>query len=124
MTLLNMINHTYVNLLSKLYVPFAEHAYRPYFVRFSKLPIGADLAAIQTHRMATEGLLRTDDPQDTVGEMCQFLSTLLVIYDLKVSATDRDLLVPKLVGWIAGFRGYFAEQTAQRCLDILRPQTY
>lgn len=75
--------------------------------------------------MADMDPLKSDDDYAmSVAETCQFLSTLLVLYDLGHDSDEptRKKVVDKLKNWRRTYRGKFCEQMAQRCLDMLEPQ--
>jgi hypothetical protein len=58
--------------------------------------------------------------KDGIGEICQFLSTLLVLQDVsEVSEEDKGLLVPKLARWKRSGKGALAGNASERCLDLL-----
>ncbi|KLO15098.1 hypothetical protein SCHPADRAFT_902668 [Schizopora paradoxa] len=101
-TLMNMVTHT------------------PYFIRFCQQPEGEKLAALHTHRLATQGFHRDHLNEDNVGETCQFLSSLLVtIGSTTVDQKDKEALLPTLKEWRKRYRGEFAKETIGRCIDQL-----
>ena len=91
-------------------------------MRFSKTPAGADLARIQAKRMAHVDLLPSENLHTTIAEICQFLSTLFVVYGLEFDEEDREPLVTKLKAWNEEYKGRFAEETTGRCLAMLKPE--
>lgn len=92
-------------------------------MRFSKTPGGADLARIQAKRMAHADLLPSEDLHATIAEICQFLSTLFVVYGLdNLDEEDRAPLLRKLRTWNEEYRGRFAEETTGRCIQMLAPE--
>lgn len=96
--------------------------YRPYFVRFQRTPAGSGLAAIQTHHMASTD--PTTETQETVTEQTQFLSTLLLLQGTsEVAAEDKTKLLQKISRWQVRFRGTLAEETSDRCKDMLKSTT-
>jgi len=100
LSLMNLVGHT------------------PYFVRFAQSPVGRGIAALQAERMAAVSSDTMD--VDRVGEMCQFLSTVLVLQGPSdVEDADKSALVPKLRTWTRAYRGRFAAETSDRCLGIL-----
>lgn len=88
-------------------------------MRFSKTPAAADLARIQAKRMATEELIESEDDHTTVAEICQFLSTLLVVYGAQIDQEDQEPLLKRLKAWRKQYKGRFAEETTGRCIAIL-----
>ncbi|OCB85802.1 hypothetical protein A7U60_g7154 [Sanghuangporus baumii] len=99
-------------------------AFTPYFVRFSQTPAGADLARIQAKRMAHVDLLPAGEHHTVIAELCQLLSTLLIIYCLDFDdEQDREPLLARVKEWRDMYRGRFAEETATRVIDMLEPDT-
>ena len=96
------------------------HTCRPYFVRFTQTPAGANLARIQAKRMARVDLLPVGDHEKVVAELCQFLSTLFIIYALDFDEVeDRELLLARVKEWRDMYKGTFADETAKRVIDML-----
>jgi hypothetical protein len=55
-----------------------------------------------------------------IGEICQFLSTLMVLQGTsEITEDEKALLLPKLAGWKRSGRGVLAGNTSERCLDLL-----
>ncbi|KAJ7590605.1 hypothetical protein C8J56DRAFT_1046860 [Mycena floridula] len=94
--------------------------YTPYFVRFSRSPAGQGLAGIQAKRMAGSiPQIQTMDV-DQVGELGQFLSTLMVLQGIQdISDEDKSLLLPHIKTWQSKFPGRLAAETSERCLALL-----
>ena len=80
---------------------------------------GKGLAALQTKRTAQA----TDNNSmtvDEVGEICQFLSTLLILQGAAdADDLDKATLVPKLNQWKRIYSGRLASDTSERCLALL-----
>ncbi len=78
------------------------------------------LAALHTHRLATDDIHEDLINEDNIGETCQFLSSLLVTIGSKtVEFSDKEALLPKLKEWKKKFRGEFPRETIGRCIDQL-----
>jgi len=100
-------------------------SYTPYFVRFQRTPEGSNLATIQVHRTAStppESASTMDI--DTVGEIVQFLATLLLLQgtsNLGLSGEEEKSLLTTLKGWKAQYRGSgrVAEMASERCIALL-----
>lgn len=71
--------------------------------------------------MVSKPIVETEKLIDTIAEMCQFLSTLMMLYGTDLDPEDRALLILKLQGWKRQYRGMFAAETAERCLSIFNP---
>ncbi|KAF8838989.1 hypothetical protein BDN67DRAFT_970722 [Paxillus ammoniavirescens] len=90
----------------------------PYFVRFQKTPEGSDLVVLQATRIA----IAENDPfdPDLIGEICQFLSTLLVLQGTSTIPQDiKQKLVQKLDTWRHRYDCQFAAETSGRCYASL-----
>ncbi|KAJ7075911.1 hypothetical protein C8R43DRAFT_910692, partial [Mycena crocata] len=89
----------------------------PYFIRFLRTSAGQGLAALQAKRIARAALdINAMDVND-VGEIGQFLTTILLLQGTRdVAAEDRDILLQYLPVWDQKFRGELAAETAKRCL--------
>ncbi|KAF9460723.1 hypothetical protein BDZ94DRAFT_1265357 [Collybia nuda] len=62
---------------------------------------------------------------DEVGEVGQFLSTLLVLQGVTdIDAEDKAILVPKLRQWERAFLGRLAANTSNRCLALLTEEPH
>lgn len=93
---------------------------RPHFIRFSRTPAGQGLAALQAKRTALAASEIGSMSVDEVGEIGQFLSTLLVLQGVaNVDAEDKAILIPKLRQWERAFPGRLAANTSDRCLALL-----
>ncbi|KAJ7756185.1 hypothetical protein B0H16DRAFT_1538938 [Mycena metata] len=75
----------------------------PYFVRFLRSPAGNGIAAMQAKRIADSASEIIVMSVDDVGEIGQFLATLLLLQGIQ----DRK------------FEGRLASETAGRCLALL-----
>ena len=95
---------------------------RPYFVRFLTTPAGQDLASIQTRRIAEcSDAYARGQPQERIGEACQFAATLLVLQGHDSIPTEtRTAAISRLEQWKRQHRRTFAEEAADRCLGSLR----
>ncbi|KAG6813761.1 hypothetical protein H0H92_007713 [Tricholoma furcatifolium] len=101
-TLLNIISHT------------------PYFIRFLRTPQGYGLAALQAKRMAESASSIDSMPVDDIGEIGQFLSTLLVLQGRAgISDETKTILMSKMRVWQRDFRGTLASETSGRCIAQL-----
>jgi hypothetical protein len=90
-----------------------------YFARFVKLPVSRGMAALQVERMAGEEFPGNYNP-DELGEMGQFLSTLLMFQgDADVQPQYKAALLPKLKVIERRYRGTLAGETAERCRGYL-----
>ncbi|EIW75128.1 hypothetical protein CONPUDRAFT_147299 [Coniophora puteana RWD-64-598 SS2] len=90
----------------------------PYFIRFSRLPGGRDLAAIMASKVAAIPLDRTDIQEDIAAAIGQFLATLLAVQGVEsVSGEDREKVLKLFRKWSNKFSGSFAEETLGRCID-------
>lgn len=90
------------------------------------MPEAADLLDLHFQRMVDKDPLESDDDYSmSIAEACQFLSTLLVFYPLDVGTEDprREKLIEKLRGWRKRYRGKFCDRVAERCLDIIEPNS-
>lgn len=94
--------------------------YTPYFVRFARTPAGQGLAALQAKRTAQAVSEISNMGPDEVGEIGQFLATLLLLQGTAgVDASDKSALVPKLKQWKRTYAGRLASDTSERCLALL-----
>jgi hypothetical protein len=127
MTVLNVISYTFVlfSCSSWLLKPNLRLA-RSYFVRFQRTPAGSDLAALQAHRTAT-ALASIPLEIDTVGEITQFLVTLLLLQGTSgVTDADKKALLSKTNQWKKTYRGTgrAAEKVSERCIALLTSKSY
>ncbi|KAF8555674.1 hypothetical protein OG21DRAFT_1507438 [Imleria badia] len=90
----------------------------PYFVRFQKTPAGSDLVVLEATRIGNA----VDDPSESeIGEICQFLSTLLVLQGTSTIPEDiKQKLIPKLDTWRRRYDGQFPGETSDRCYQSLK----
>jgi len=96
-------------------------SYTSYFVRFQRTPAGSDLAAIQAHRTATADVDMLHDV-DVVGEITQFLGTLLLLQGTTgVTQDDKKALLSQMSKWRKMFGGTrrTAEKASERCSALL-----
>lgn len=78
------------------------------------------MAALQAKRTAEAVSEIGSMSADEVGEIGQFLSTLLVLQGIAdVEDSDKAILIPKLKQWERAFPGRLASNTSGRCLAIL-----
>jgi len=99
---------------------------RSYFIRFQRSPAGSDLTALQAHRTATAAVSMPFDI-DTVGEITQFLGTLLLLQGTSgVTEDDKKALLSKLSKWKNTYRGTgrTAEKASERCISLLTSRSY
>ncbi|RDB25167.1 hypothetical protein Hypma_007980 [Hypsizygus marmoreus] len=95
-------------------------SYTPYFVRFARTPEGRVLAALQAKRTAEAASTIGSMTADEVGEIGQFLSTLLVLQGIAdIDDSDKAILIPKFKQWERDFSGRLASETSSRCLALL-----
>ncbi|KAF4563121.1 hypothetical protein EYR36_003560 [Pleurotus pulmonarius] len=95
-------------------------SYTPYFVRFLKTPGGQGIAGLQTKRTAEDAADIEKMDVDRVGEVGQFLATILLLQGTAdVDEADKRALIPKLKVWERSFRGRLASETSGRCIAIL-----
>jgi hypothetical protein len=79
------------------------------------------LAALQVKRTAAAaadqmGYMSADD----IGELCQFLSTMLLLQGTEdIEEADKAVLVQHLEVWYNAYKGRLASDTASRCLALL-----
>ncbi|KAJ7718602.1 hypothetical protein DFH07DRAFT_332989 [Mycena maculata] len=91
----------------------------PYFIRFLRSPAGEGIAALQAHRVANAVTEIPSMSVDDVGEIGQFLSSLLILQGIQdVSAEDKAILLQHLPSWERQFRGRLASETAGRCIAL------
>ncbi|KAF8891872.1 hypothetical protein BD779DRAFT_153864 [Infundibulicybe gibba] len=94
--------------------------YTPYFVRFARTPAGQGLAALQTKRTAAAVDEIDQMSADEVGEIGQFLATLLLLQGIgEVDPADKAILIPKLRKWERVFSGRLASDVSERCIALL-----
>ena len=76
---------------------------------------------IQTRRTA-EAISRNETlTVDDIGEIGQFLSTLLVLQGIaNIDSTDKIILFPKLEQWEREYAGRLASDVSERCLALLK----
>lgn len=99
---------------------------RPYFVRFQRTPAGHGLAVLQANRMATAPA-STHFNIDHVGEITQFLSTLMILQGTEeITEEDKKALLQKLNQWKRTYKGTgrMAESGSERCKTLLTSNTY
>ncbi|KAJ7686830.1 hypothetical protein B0H17DRAFT_940099, partial [Mycena rosella] len=92
----------------------------PYFIRFLRTPAGEGIASLQAKRVANSvgeiGRMSVDD----VGEIGQFLSSLLLFQGVQdVAEEDKAILREHLPIWERKYQGRLASETAGRCLALL-----
>ncbi|KAG6381750.1 hypothetical protein JVT61DRAFT_355 [Boletus reticuloceps] len=95
----------------------------PYFVRYQKTPAASDLAVLQATRIANT----MDDPSEPeiISEICQFLSTLLVLQGTTAIPEDvKQKLIPKFNTWRRRYQGQFPGETSDRCYLSLTGSLY
>lgn len=82
---------------------------------------GHDIAAIQASRTAAEAsAIGSSMDVNDVGEIGQFLATLLVLQGVDgISEADKNTLIPNLRQWRKKFAGRLASDTSERCLAML-----
>ncbi|KAN0088195.1 hypothetical protein V8E55_005252 [Tylopilus felleus] len=96
-----------------------KHICSPYFVRFQSTPAASDLVVLQATRIANE--MDDHSDQEVVGEVCQFLSTLLVLQGTTEIPEDvKEKLIPKLDAWRRRHEGKFPAETSDRCYQSLK----
>ncbi|KIM82518.1 hypothetical protein PILCRDRAFT_820376 [Piloderma croceum F 1598] len=96
-------------------------SYTAYFVRFQRSSAGSDLAAIQAHRTAIDPASTLLDI-DTIGEITQFLGTLLLLQGTSgITEDDKKALLSKMNKWKNIYRGTgrVAEKASERCNALL-----
>ncbi|KAJ7115565.1 hypothetical protein C8R43DRAFT_1038838 [Mycena crocata] len=92
----------------------------PYFIRFLRTPTGQGLAALQVKRVASAATEIGSMSVDDVGEIGQFMSTILLLQGIQdIAAEDKSILLHHLPIWERKFRGRLASETAGRCLALL-----
>jgi len=95
-------------------------SYTPYFIRFSKQPEGANLVAVHSRRLAAKDPFPNGVDASTVGEVCQFLATLIVLQGTEsIAPEDRTALAQRLREWKREYTRTFAAETSGRCLTLL-----
>jgi hypothetical protein len=98
---------------------------RPYFIRFARTPAGQGLAVLQTKRTAEAAAYIGNMSADHVGEIGQFLATLLLLQGITdVDEGDKKTLIPKLKQWNRTFAGRLASDVSERCLALLTDDPY
>ncbi|KAJ7938313.1 hypothetical protein B0H13DRAFT_1942389 [Mycena leptocephala] len=92
----------------------------PYFIRFLRSPAGEGLAALQAKRVASSVEEISTMSVDEVGEIGQFLSSILLLQGVQdVAEEDKAILLQHLPIWERRYRGRLASETAGRCLALL-----
>ncbi|KAJ7026695.1 hypothetical protein C8F04DRAFT_1045389 [Mycena alexandri] len=92
----------------------------PYFVRFLRSPAAEGIAALQAKRIANSASEITMMSVDDVGEIGQFLATLLLLQGVQdVADEDKAILLQHFPTWERKFSGRLASETAGRCLALL-----
>jgi hypothetical protein len=62
---------------------------------------------------------------DEMGEIGQFLATLLVLQGTgDVDESDKAVLIPKLKQWKTIYSGRLASDTSERCLALLTDDSF
>ena len=98
-----------------------RHEFRPDFVRFLGTPASQGLASLQAKRTAEATSFIDSMPADEVGEIGQFLSTLLVLQGTEdIDETTKATLISKLKRWQRRSPGTLASETSERCIEQLR----
>lgn len=93
---------------------------RPYFIHFARTSTGEGLAALQMKRTVEAADSIINMSADEVGEIGQFLATLLVFQGTSgIDENDKKILIPKLKEWERAFPGRLASDTSLRCLALL-----
>jgi len=83
-------------------------------------PQGKGLAALQTKRTAQATDNIDSMTVDDVGEIGQFLATLLVLQGTAdLDELDKAILIPKLKQWERKYSVRLASDTSGRCLALL-----
>ena len=73
------------------------------------------MAALQIKRMVEAENIEETYDVSSIGEMCQFASTLIVLQGIDdIPQAHKDVLVPLLQRWKTRNRGAFASETAGR----------
>lgn len=95
----------------------------PYFVRFTRTPSGAGMAPLLASRIADlDPSTESDLDVDAIGELVQFLSTLMVLQGTQdINAEDKEKVKTKCKAWMRKYRGTgrVAENGSDRCLKML-----
>ncbi|KAF7326610.1 hypothetical protein MVEN_02597700 [Mycena venus] len=92
----------------------------PYFIRFLRTPAGEGLAALQAKRVASYVDKISTMNADEVGEIGQFLSSILLLQGVQgVTEEDKAILLQHCPTWERRFPGRLASETAGRCLALL-----
>ena len=68
-----------------------------------------------------------DDPSNpkVIAEICQFLSTLLVLQGTTAIPEDvKEKLIPKLTTWRRRYKGQHPGETSDRCYQSLKGTRY
>ncbi|KAF7373497.1 hypothetical protein MSAN_00559600 [Mycena sanguinolenta] len=92
----------------------------PYFIRFLRSPAGAGLAALQAKRVASSDKEISAMNADEVGEVGQWLWTLLLLQGVQdVAEEDKTILLQNLPIWGRKFPGRLASDTTGRCQALL-----
>lgn len=94
-------------------------------MRFSRTSTTEGLVALQMKRTVEAADSIIDMTADEVGEIGQFLSTLLLVQGTSTIDEDhKKILIPKLKEWERAFSGYLASETSLRCLALLTDDVY
>ncbi|KAJ6463383.1 hypothetical protein C8R45DRAFT_518268 [Mycena sanguinolenta] len=92
----------------------------PYFIRFLRSPAGEGLAALQAKRVASSVGEINAMNADEVGEIGQWLWTLLLLQGVQdVAEEDKIILLQNLPIWGRRFPGRLASDTTGRCQALL-----
>ena len=75
------------------------------------------------HRIASQSIGGEGD-EHAVGELCQFLSTLLVLQGATGVQEVREGVIRQLQKWQQEYRGEFTEVSAGRCVELLGATEY
>ncbi|KAJ7468462.1 hypothetical protein FB451DRAFT_1256285 [Mycena latifolia] len=95
----------------------------PYFIRFLRTSAGEGIASLQAKRVANAVDEISTMSVDDVGEIGQFLSSVLLLQGVQdVAEEDKATLLQHLPIWERNYRGRLASETASRCLALLNDQ--
>jgi len=76
---------------------------------------------IQTRRTAEAISQNEILSADDIGELGQFLSTLVVLQGIAdIDSKDKTILFPKLKQWEREYPGRLASDVSERCLALLK----
>ncbi|KIY53026.1 hypothetical protein FISHEDRAFT_23718, partial [Fistulina hepatica ATCC 64428] len=93
--------------------------YTPYFARYARMPGGQEITAMQFKRTLDYAVEtdKTTPPADDVGEIGQFLATLMSVQGTdNIPNEDKQKLKPYLRKWKRVYRGRLASTVSERCL--------